>query len=352
MNIYASRRVSTVPLTLLSILLLAVSNLSYYKSTQALSITGKSITVGSSAPSVTTTHQFDYNLPSSASVGSLEYEYCTNNPFPGTACTAPAGINVATTTISTQTGLTGLSVHGNTTNNRLVLTRAASVVGPIAVQHLLSNIVNPSNTETTIYVRISTFSSTDGTGVRVDDGGLAFSTSGGLGTVAFVPPYLTFCVGLAVALNCNSATGFNFDFGELSTTATSSALSQFSTATNDPLGYNVFTLGTTMTSGTNIIPSLAGAQTSLPGVGQFGLNLRDNSSPDVGAEPFGLGTGTSLAGYGTVNQYRFQNGGAIAGSPLSTDFTRFTVSYIVNVAAGQPAGIYSTTITYMAVAAF
>ena len=322
------------------------------KLTYGMSISNKSITVGTSVPSATTSHRLTYTVPSNASVGSVEYEYCTNSPFSGQSCTAPNGIDVTGAVISSQSGITGFSVHANTTSNRVVLTRAVSVVGPVAVNHLLTSIVNPSDVETTIYVRISTFASADGTGAFIDDGGVVWSTSGGLGATGFVPPYLTFCAGITVALNCSSASGSLIDIGVLSVNTTKSATTQFAAATNDPDGYNVFTLGTTMTSGINIINSSAAAQPNSMGNSQFGINLRDNSSPDIGTNIAGIGTGNANAAYNIPDQYAYSNGAAIAGSTLSTEFNRYTVSYIINVNGSQPPGRYSTTITYMAIATF
>lgn len=336
----------------MALLLIAVPLALNTQNSYALSLYNKTLVVGTSEPSSVTTHNFSYNAPSSASIGSVEYEYCTNSPFPGTACTVPAGIDVTSAVIASQSGITGFSVHGNTTNNRLVITRPASVVGPAFVQHNFSNITNPSDTETSVYVRISTFATTDGTGARTDEGGLVFSTSGGFAAVGFVPPYMTFCVGISVALNCSSATGFFIDIGQLSTSQTRTANTQFAVATNDPEGYNIFTLGTTMTSGTNIITPMASAQTSSPGASQFGINLRDNSAPDIGQDIAGGGSGGPAVGYGSPDLFRFVSGGLIASTIDSTDFNRYTVSYVVNINDAQPSGRYSTTITYLALASF
>ena len=312
----------------------------------------RSVTLGTSRSSAVTTHRFNFDIATAGVIGSLEFEYCDNNPFVGTACTAPGGLSVLAATINAQSGAVGFSVDASTTANRLVLTRvpAAAVAG--AASYTIGNVTNPSGVNQSFYVRISTFASNDATGPRTDSGAVVFSTSGEFGATGFVPPYITFCVGLSVALNCSTVSGALVSLGEFSSSLTRFTTSQFSTATNDPTGYVVYTLGTTMTSGNNSIPALATAQPSNPGTGQFGLNLRDNSVPDVGSEPAGVGTGAAQPGYAIPNNYRYQNGGAIASSPISTEFNRFTVSYIVNVANGQPAGVYSTTLTYMAVAAF
>lgn len=315
-------------------------------------MTVRRITVGTSRPSTVTSHTFQFNTITAGNIGSIEFEYCSNTPFVGTACTAPAGLNTLAAILATQSGITGFSVHANTTSNRIVITRASAVAAPQAANFRFNNITNPSTPSTSTFVRVATFASTDGTGARTDDGAVAFSTSGGLGGVGFVPPYLTFCAAVTVALNCSTSSGFNIDLGILASNVTRTATTEFSTATNDPTGYNVYTLGTTLTSGNNVITAMNPASGSALGASQFGMNVMANNNPAVGQNPSGVGTGVSLAGYNTPNVFRFLNGAAIVASPKSTDFNKFTVSYIVNVPDTQPSGRYSTTITYLAVAAF
>jgi hypothetical protein len=142
------------------------------------------------------------------------------------------------------------------------------------------------------------------------------------------------------------------NLGILSNTATKYGTSQFSTGTNSPTGYNIYALGTTMTSGNNVIPAINPANSSRPGSSQFGLNLRANTNPSVGQDPQGAGTGVPLVGYSTPNVFSFHNGDNIAGSSLSTDFSKMTVSYVANISSAQPPGVYSTTITYLGVGNF
>jgi hypothetical protein len=107
-----------------------------------------------------------------------------------------------------------------------------------------------------------------------------------------------------------------------------------------------------MTSGNNVIPAMSATSGSSVGAAQFGLNLRNNSDPSVGAEVSGSGTGSPATGYGTVNQFRFVSGERVAMSSLPSDFNRYTASYIVNIPEDQPPGVYSTTVSYSAVVSF
>jgi hypothetical protein len=178
---------------------------------------------------------------------------------------------------------------------------------------------------------------------------MAITTS--LDTTLFVPPYIIFCVAVSVAPDCSSSTGSNLDLGELSRTATKAATSQFAGATNDPSGYVVSMFGTTMTSGNNVLNTSPVPTPSTIGTSQYGLNLRANAIPSVGQNPLGAGTATPSADYDIPNQFVFRQG-TIANSNISTDFNTFTVSYIVNIPAGQAPGVYSTTLTYIATAQF
>jgi len=200
-------------------------------------------------------------------------------------------------------------------------------------------------------VRISTFASVDGTGQRTDSGAVVFAVTTGVQVSGYVPPYLTFCVGITVAIDCSIASGDQLDFGVFSTKNPSALSSEFSGATNDVAGFSTSVVGTTMTSGNNTIPAISVPGTSQPGTSQFGMNLRANSSPGVGADPTGPGNAVPASQMTTPNVFYFNNQ-VITNSPNSTDFSKFTASYIVNISGNQPPGIYSTTLTYIAVAAF
>lgn len=313
----------------------------------------RSVRVSSAQVGAVASHNFRFIIPTTAAIGSLSFEYCTNSPFVGTPCVAPVGLDLSSVALVAQTGNVGFNISApDSSANRIVLTRPAAPGNAIVSTYNFNNIINPTTANETTYVRIATYPTLDGTGSFSDNGSVAFATTTGLQVSAFVPPFLTFCVGVYVTLNCNSVTGDKVNIGELDTGQTATANLQFSGATNDGTGYTAYLNGFTMTSGNNIIPALATNSPSIPGVGQFGLNVRANSSPNVGLDPVGVGTSTPGVGYGTPNSYRFVNGEAITSSPIATDFRLFTATYIVNVSDSQPPGIYATTMTFTAVASF
>ncbi len=311
----------------------------------------RAIYVNTSSPGKVTDHTFGFNIVTAGMLGSIAFEYCDNSPLSALPCNAPAGLNLTAATLDAQTGQSGFTVDPSTTANRMVITRPSSLALAIPVSYTFGNVTNPSTPKQTVFVRISTYSASDGATGRVDYGTVVFSTSGGLGAQGFVPPFLTFCVGVTVAPNCSSATGDFINFGELSTTATRIATLQFAAATNVDIGYTISFLGTPLTSGNNVIPAPAGS-TSVVGTSQFGFNLRANTSPSIGNNPDGPGTGVPKPAYNNPDHYNLVDGDTVASSPLTSDFTRFTASYIVNIAKSQPPGTYSTTNTYLATAQF
>jgi hypothetical protein len=332
-------------------LIIILGSVIYPKTAQADPLTTKSVTVGSSLPGANTTHRFIFTLANVSPVGSIEFEYCINTPFVGTPCTPPTGFTASAASLQSQTGETGFSIHPNTTSNRIVLSRLPVATSAVPVTYNFDNIVNQSTTNSTSFVRIASFASDDGTGPRTDEGAVAYSTSSALSVEGYVPPYIIFCVGVTVNLNCTNTNGTLLSFGELTPLQPRFLSSQFSVATNDPGGYATFVSGPTMTSGNNIIPALESPRQSQSGSSQFGMNLRANSNPAVGSNPQGVGSGAIATGFNTPNQFFFRNQ-LVASSTISSDFNAFTVSYIVNIAREQQPGIYSTTLTYIASAAF
>jgi hypothetical protein len=332
-------------------LLIAAAPFFGFLPVHASPLSSRSVTLGSSLPSANTTHRFGFTIPGIAPVGSVEFEYCDNSPFIGEICTAPPGLNLSGAVLSGQTGETGFSIHPSSTSNRLVITRAPVATSALPVTYTFSNAINPNGSNKTVFVRLSTFASTDASGGRLDSGAVVFSTASAVTVQGYVPPYLTFCVGVTVTLDCTSGFGSRLDFGILTPAQTRFLSSEFSGATNDVGGFSTSVTGVTMTSGNNTIPALVSAQSSQPGVGQFGMNLRANSAPIVGQDSQGPGSSIAQPPLDTPNIFAFNNQ-IVTISSVPTDFRKFTASYIVNVAPSQKPGIYSTTLTYIAVAAF
>lgn len=322
-----------------------------FTTANAAQLTSRSITLGSSVPNASTTHKFDFTIPASVTVGSIDYEYCTTASG---ACTAPTGLNVDGVTAGTQTGATGFTVDATRTiANRIGVTRTAAAANG-AVEHTFNVAINPTATNTTFFVRIQTYATATFT-TTVDSGVVSGSTATQITVNATVNETLVFCTGTSgvTASSCAGATGNSVNLGSLNPSSSGTGTSQIGISTNAGSGYAVTVNGTTLTSGANTIAALATQTTSATGSPQFGINLLANTSPvTFGLGPQGTGTGTPDANYNTTNQYRFVTGDRVAFKASSDDFRLYTVSHLANIPGSQPAGAYSAALTYIATATY
>ena len=190
-------------------------------------------------------------------------------------------------------------------------------------------------------------------GTAVDFGGLAFAIASNLQISSYVPPYLDFCEGVTItSFNCASASGSYINFGDFNANRSSQASSQMLVATNAANGYVIQVAGTTMTSGNNIVNALTTDTSSHPGTSQFGINLRANNFPLIGADPSGPGLGYAASGYNNPDNFKFISDDVVASSPVADDYRRYTVSYLVNIPSDQPVGVYDSTLTYVCAGSF
>lgn len=329
-------------------------------------------TDGGSKPSGVVNHDFAFTLPGGSSVGSIRFLYCTTAS--GT-CATPTGLATtgAGVTLGAETGATGFTLN-KVTNGSPYLTRAAAAVAANqAVTYRLDGVTNPSATNQTFFVRISTFASTDTTGAATDTGTVTASTATQIVLTGTMPESLIFCTGATISTtggqpDCTTATAGTISFNQLfSPTDTASASSQMAASTNATTGYNITVAGATLTSGANTIPAMAAAAVGTRGTGQFGMNLRANtvatSTPAVGADvapasnvPTAYRANPST-GYAVVDTFKFTSGDSVAksdfgGSLGPTNSQIYTASYIVNVSGAQTAGTYTTTLTYVCTATY
>lgn len=318
---------------------------------QAAKLGDRQLMLSSSKRSDKAMYKFSFTLSTPGTLGSIAIQFCANDPFPNTPCTAPAGFDATAAILASQTGEAGFSISGASTANNIILTRTPGAAGTTPVGYTFNNITNPSNTGM-FFARLQIYASDDASGAASDYGGLAFAINESVNINAEVPPYLIFCTGVVISTyNCNSTSGSYINFGELSPNYTSSGTSQLMAGTNAEDGYSVSVTGTTMTSGNQVIKPL-NSDVSRPGTSQFGMNLRANNTPRVGVNPNGNGGAVSTPAYSQVDFYRFVPNETVITRPAPDEMRRFTASYIVNVPRGQAPGIYSSTITYVALANF
>lgn len=307
---------------------------------QAAQITGRTLTLGSSVASAVTSYTFTFTVPSATVLQSFDAEACTTASG---VCATPAGLVTTASTISQPLNLgdgAGWTVN-NASPGKLRITKAGNVAAPAGAQTVVFNTVtNPSSTNSTFFVRLTTYSD-DAWAVAVDTGTVAASTAGQITVTASVDETLTFTLASAtVAL------------GTLTTATTGSGTSTMTAATNAASGYAVTVNGTTLTSGANTIAALAAQSASTQNTSQFGINLKANATPSVGSNVSGSGSGTATANYGTADQFRFVTGDTVGSAAGPTNSNTFTVSYIANISGITLPGIYSTVLTYIATATF
>lgn len=313
----------------------------------------RSVRLANSEASATTRYAISFVHQSASPVGSIRFQICANDPLIGQPCTPPAGFGAGAAVLEVETGINGFVISPASTANEIILTRPpAAPPANTAASYEFSNIVNPTSAGT-YFMRVESFASTDATGSHLDYGGLAFNINRSVTINVTVPPFLLFCTGVTIQpYDCGTATGAYTDFGDFSPTTTRTGKLQMLVATNAEFGYTVRAFGTTLTSGVNTITPLAAPDVSRPGVNQFGMNLRANVNPTVGQEVQGSGVASISPGYNTPNTYKFVSGDVIASSTTSDAYRLYTISYIVNIATGQPPGIYVTTLQYIALATF
>ena len=345
----------------------------------ASQITARSLTLvangttGGSAPGGVVNHSFAFTLPGGSSVGSIKFQYCNTAADTGALlCVTPTGLVTTSATLSNQTGATGFTMV-NTTNGAPYLTRAAAAVAASqVVTYQFNSVTNPTAVNgQTFFVRISSYASIDTTGSPIDSGTVAAATNRGINLTGTMPESLVFCAGATITTtggipDCSTITTGAVAFNQLfSPTDTATATSQMAASTNAGSGYAITVNGPTLTSGSNTITAMGTSTTGVHGQSQFGLNLKLNttatSTVPVGAEVAVASNGTNyrgqaVAGYNTVDNFKFFSTDTVANSAYNvaggSDAQIFTVSYIVNVPGSQPAGTYTTTLTYICTPTF
>lgn len=155
-------------------------------------------------------------------------------------------------------------------------------------------------------------------------------------------------------------TGATVSFGTLTDTSTASGAAQagtcncsFTVRTYLSSEYTVKTVSQPPTNENGDVldaKTVLGAPSTDQNVEEFGINLVDNSSPDIGAgasnDPDStFADGVAATGYATPNQFKYVVGETIARSAASagnaaTGKTNYTISYIAKRNPMTPAGYY------------
>jgi hypothetical protein len=300
------------------------------------------------SPGATTSYTLKFSYVTPAAVGSVDMLFC-DDPIPYNPCVAPAGLDVSGAVLSSQSGETNFTI-GTVTPNHIVLTRPPSPIFSNASTYKFDNITNPTTTNKAFSIRLRSHATTDATGPQINFGSVRGQVTTDITLETQVPPMLIFCVAGEVEDNCEDTSEINYtDMGQLSAQSTLQAQSQMAVGTNASGGFAITANGDPMSAGTNVIDAPTIPTISKPGTNQFGINLVANNAPSVGNDPEGTWQNAIPSpDYGVPNQFKYVPGDVVAYSPDVSLMKKFTVSYIVNSSETLRAGVYTTTITYIA----
>lgn len=315
----------------------------------ALRFQERSLYMNSTTPGAETYYKVSFRYMSALPVGSVDMLFCVD-PIPYHACVPPEGLDVSQADLVTQTGESDFSIRSKS-SNRIILTRSAGAV-PVNNEssYTFDNIVNPTDTTQSFSIRLKSHVSDDASGPQIDFGSLKGQVADGVTVETQVPPMLIFCLAEEVEENCSRTSDKYYrDMGTIDETSTVSAQSQMAVGTNASRGFAITVYGKPVSAGIHQIDSLVEPTESVPGRSQFGINLVENTQPAVGKNPEGTWANAVVAeGYDEPNKFKFISGDIVAYSPNVSLMKKFTASYVMNAAPTLKAGVYSTTVTYIA----
>ncbi len=360
-----------------TVLLSLVSTLT----SRAALLTSRSIQMSSSAVSAaSTTYNVSFVTPAASfQMRGIVVDFCSESPLEGDTSCSLAGFSLTgTPTVNQTAGITGWTAGTLNSNRTLTLTDATGITASsTTVTFDITTVTNPS-ANGTFYARIYTYdlvagatsytvADPDAGDPNIDFGGIAMSTASQLTVTAKVQERLTFCVYTSGA-NCAGGSGSSISIGGSSnndvlddTQDYVDKNAKFGISTNATSNAIVRMKGTTLTSGGNTITAIGGAAaSSSAGSEQFGVcfyqssgsgmtltapynnascNTTTQGAAGAGSAQFGFDD----SGSGTTSTY----GDDIATKPAGTE-SQGTMAFVGNIASTTEAGIYTTTLTFIA----
>lgn len=318
----------------------------------AMRLQDRSIYMNTAEAGARTFHRVSFRYMSPDPVGSIEMLFC-NDPIPYMPCAIPEGMDVSGVELIEQAGEQGFSITERSVN-RIVMSRPPSAPLEHKSSYTFDNIINPQFAGDAFSIRLKTFSSTDATGQQVDFGSMRTQITQSIEIRTQVPPMLIFCMAEEVEYNCTETNEVYYrDMGELKPNSTLTARSQMAVGTNASAGFTITAYGAPVSAGTSVIPSTEVPTRSMPGQNQFGINLVENTDPLLGDDPEGdWANAVASEDYSIPNHYKFISGDTVAYSPNVSLMKKFTVSYVLNSSPELRAGVYTTTINFVATGRF
>ena len=332
---------------LLFVLLAVVLLLS--PSASALRFRDRSLYMNNATPGAVSSYTVTFRYMSPQQVSSVDMLFC-NDPIPYHDCVAPTGLDVSQAVLSNQTGETGYSILSQDTNHIILTRPPATTSSATTSSYTFDNIINPTDTSESFAIRLRSHASSDATGPKIDFGSVLGQATTSVEIETQVPPMLVFCLAEEVDDNC-MVTNKNYykDMGTLGPDSTLTAQSQMAVGTNASGGFAITANGSTMSAGLSTIDGLNAPTESKQGTNQFGINLVANDQLGIGGDPHGdWANAVAADDYSQPNRFKYVSGDVVAYSPNVSLMKKFTVSYIVNSKPDLRAGVYTTTINYIA----
>lgn len=349
------------------------------------------------------TYTFRFTVPTDANIQSWSVAFCTT-PFsyvdtdttpraltsPCAAGETPAGLNATlapapVVTVNGGSAETGWSTAAGSQNNVIRITNGTpldldtgdvvQIAFPATGSAYITNPSAAAYPANTFFGHMMTYSDATYTEANaVDDGTVTSATTTSVALTARVQETLKFSVGTAVAgsitapnSTCDTLAGTNtLTLGDavnqaLATGTAYDAHSYFRLSTNASGGTDVKYAGRTLTSGSNTIdPAGTSAAFSAPGTEMFGLGYDSGdtatnfTAPTVLSlvAPYSNADGDIQAGNDA--QFGFDTASntapvTLANATAVVPCDTVSVRYVGNINVNTPAGIYRTSINYIAV---
>lgn len=311
-------------------------------------VTERSVAMSTAAAGATgASYTFSFKPFTTGNIGSIKIDICDTADTSNSCTHASSAANFSgssATLGSTTIPGSGWAIGALAQYTlKAAATSASSATSGVAYNIVFSNLTNPDAANSTFFLWITTYQTTS-YGTQVDTGTVAASTAGQITVTGTIYETLTFT--LTSATVSLTSTGGS---GVLVTGQDNTGTSTMQASTNAAHGYNI-TIGAgstaDLTSGSNHISALSSPTAHSVNASQFGLNLVDNATPNVGSNP-SSGSGSAATGYATADSFKYAPGDTVASSSGASNTTTFTVSYLANVSASQAAGVYSATVDYI-----
>lgn len=152
------------------------------------------------------------------------------------------------------------------------------------------------------------------------------------------------------------------DLGLLDPSTTAFGSGTFSVRTYLSESYTVVTMSDPPTNNTAQLNPMTVPAAPSPGTEQFGINLVNNATPNVGSDPVNqpdntFADGEAATGYDTPDSFKYALGDVIARSAATAGnqavgLTDYTISYVANISPITEAGTYVMNHVLVAVPTF